>query len=521
MADAKQPPDPGAGGSGAPADAAGGDAAPAAAAARVRVTPGAAAKGPAATAPPRDPKQQADRGNDGDDTAGASDQGRRARRAPAPAGASPPRRVSSGSSGAGGASPPPATGSPRHAARPPAPPAPPPRSGPLACLSLEGSDGGPGPMMRRQFSAPAMLAPVQAGYQATQLSPGGCVYYAPVWAFQQVVYYSGDPVCVSPAGVAYPAWQGGGARLPPWAQRGEKPPRRRQSSSPPQNQQQQQQQQKQQGQQRQQPAPRAGAGGNGGAGGSGAAPPCEARASPSADPASGAPADGKPWAQPLAAGESSSLGSSSRTHSSSSGRCAGNGSNTPSSVLSGGGSGSPSGRGSPRGEALARGDSVSSELGCSSGDLSRLWSASPRGKQAPGATPADTPRRAARAPAPPAPPPGSENTSWAWLVEGILAQVVARLVGSPALASFRRACSHWRAVADHNTRRLVPATLKPRDMAALFPRLQARRSGGRSCACARPRSRRWAGAALADRVQRPPPRPPLCARPRAPCRCWS
>lgn len=69
-------------------------------------------------------------------------------------------------------------------------------------------------------------------------------------------------------------------------------------------------------------------------------------------------------------------------------------------------------------------------------------------------------------------PEGVENLSWAWLVDGILQQVVQFLTGHNSLQSFRGTCRHWKAVADQNIRQLAPSCLKPKDLVSLFPRLQ-------------------------------------------------
>jgi hypothetical protein len=69
-------------------------------------------------------------------------------------------------------------------------------------------------------------------------------------------------------------------------------------------------------------------------------------------------------------------------------------------------------------------------------------------------------------------PEGVENQSWAWLVDGILQQVVQNLCGHNSLQAFRSTCRHWKAVADQNIRQLAPSCLKPRDLVMLFPRLQ-------------------------------------------------
>jgi hypothetical protein len=69
-------------------------------------------------------------------------------------------------------------------------------------------------------------------------------------------------------------------------------------------------------------------------------------------------------------------------------------------------------------------------------------------------------------------PEGVENLSWAWLVDGILQQVVQNLCGHNSLQAFRLTCRHWKAVADQNIRQLAPRCLKPKDLVSLFPRLQ-------------------------------------------------
>jgi hypothetical protein len=69
-------------------------------------------------------------------------------------------------------------------------------------------------------------------------------------------------------------------------------------------------------------------------------------------------------------------------------------------------------------------------------------------------------------------PPGSENQSWAWLVEAILSQVVAHLAAPASLRAFRSVCRHWKAVSDHHLRALAPLALYPRELVSLFPRLQ-------------------------------------------------
>lgn len=69
-------------------------------------------------------------------------------------------------------------------------------------------------------------------------------------------------------------------------------------------------------------------------------------------------------------------------------------------------------------------------------------------------------------------PEGVENLSWAWLVDGILQQVVQYLSGHNSLQAFRLTCRHWKAVADQNIRQLAPRCLKPKDLVSLFPRLQ-------------------------------------------------
>lgn len=69
-------------------------------------------------------------------------------------------------------------------------------------------------------------------------------------------------------------------------------------------------------------------------------------------------------------------------------------------------------------------------------------------------------------------PEGVENLSWAWLVDGILQQVVQYLTGHNSLQAFRGTCRHWKAVADQNIRQLAPRCLRPKDLVSLFPRLQ-------------------------------------------------
>ncbi|KAF6253528.1 hypothetical protein COO60DRAFT_408782 [Scenedesmus sp. NREL 46B-D3] len=69
-------------------------------------------------------------------------------------------------------------------------------------------------------------------------------------------------------------------------------------------------------------------------------------------------------------------------------------------------------------------------------------------------------------------PEGVENLSWAWLVDGILQQVVQYLSGHNSLQAFRLTCRHWKAVADQSIRQLAPRCLKPKDLVSLFPRLQ-------------------------------------------------
>eukprot|EP00878_Enallax_costatus_P003223 GHUV01003426.1.p1 GENE.GHUV01003426.1~~GHUV01003426.1.p1 ORF type:complete len:738 (+),score=210.60 GHUV01003426.1:346-2559(+) len=108
--------------------------------------------------------------------------------------------------------------------------------------------------------------------------------------------------------------------------------------------------------------------------------------------------------------------------------------------------------------------SVSSDFGSTIADDSSIsslcrtastqWIVSPRGSQSTSL------------------PEGVENLSWAWLVDGILQQVVQYLTGHNSLQSFRGTCRHWRAVADQNIRQLAPRCLKPKDLVSLFPRLQ-------------------------------------------------
>jgi len=53
-------------------------------------------------------------------------------------------------------------------------------------------------------------------------------------------------------------------------------------------------------------------------------------------------------------------------------------------------------------------------------------------------------------------PEGVENQSWAWLVDGILQQVV-RIYPAQPLQAFRSTCRHWKAVADQNPSVGAPA----------------------------------------------------------------
>jgi hypothetical protein len=71
-------------------------------------------------------------------------------------------------------------------------------------------------------------------------------------------------------------------------------------------------------------------------------------------------------------------------------------------------------------------------------------------------------------------PEGVENRGWAWLMEGILQQVVQGLVGHGSIKAFRQTCRHWKAVADVNIRKLHPSQLRPKDLVNLFPRLQVK-----------------------------------------------
>lgn len=67
---------------------------------------------------------------------------------------------------------------------------------------------------------------------------------------------------------------------------------------------------------------------------------------------------------------------------------------------------------------------------------------------------------------------GAENQGWAWLVDGILQQVVQHLAAHVSLKAFRLTCKHWKNVADQNIEALSPSSLRPKELVLLFPRLQ-------------------------------------------------
>lgn len=70
-------------------------------------------------------------------------------------------------------------------------------------------------------------------------------------------------------------------------------------------------------------------------------------------------------------------------------------------------------------------------------------------------------------------PDNEGKSSWAWLVDGVLQQVVVHLEGnSSSLRAFRATCQHWRACADATMQALAPSTLLPKDLIKLFPALQ-------------------------------------------------
>lgn len=66
------------------------------------------------------------------------------------------------------------------------------------------------------------------------------------------------------------------------------------------------------------------------------------------------------------------------------------------------------------------------------------------------------------------------GSGWAWLVDGVLQQVIACIQASnTSLSAFRATCTNWRACADATMETLAPKALLPRDLIRLFPKLQA------------------------------------------------
>lgn len=97
--------------------------------------------------------------------------------------------------------------------------------------------------------------------------------------------------------------------------------------------------------------------------------------------------------------------------------------------------------------------------------------------------------------------PSSDRQGWAWLVEGVLEKVVARLArggcSATGVQSFRLTCRHWRRVADGAIDSLSPGALRPKELVTLFPRLQVGygvgclRVGCRSACCVLKRTAHW------------------------------